>query len=389
MSNEIYESLQECFGGLEDPRSEINRVHRLMDMVVITICAVICGADDWEAVAEYGEAKQGWLSSFLALPEGIPSHDTFWRVFRRLNGEQFQQCFLAWVQSLASVLPQGVTASHTPEVIAIDGKQLRRSHDGEAGHAPIHLLSAWATEQQLVLGQLRVDEKSNEIVAIPALLKALDIAGSVVTIDAMGCQTGIAQQIVEQGGDYLLALKGNHPWLYEDVQLLFDNLAECGVTVNDASWYRQVHKGHGRIEIRQAWVVTDPAILNNLRGSEKWPHLTALVKLEAERLTASGRNSQSRYYLASWALSPQQAITLTRSHWCIENSLHWVLDMAFREDESRLRKDYGAHNFAILRHIALNLLKQEKTNRLGVKNKRLRAAWDNDYLLRVLAPLFA
>ena len=384
MSNQIYVSLQESFGVLEDPRSEINRVHLLMDMVVITICAVICGADDWEAVAEYGEAKQEWLSSFLTLPEGIPSHDTFWRVFRSLDSAQFQRCFLEWVSSLAEVLPR--------EVIAVDGKQLRRSHDAPttaSGHASIHMLSAWATKQQLVLGQLRVDEKSNEITAIPDLLKALDISGCIVTIDAMGCQTGIAQQIVEQGGDYLLALKGNQGLLYEDTQLLFDNLTACGISADQISQRRQVDKGHGRIEVRQAWVVTDATVIQSLCGAEKWPQLTALIKLEAERLTATGRESHTRYYLASWTLSATQAISLTRRHWQIENCLHWVLDMAFREDEARLRKDHGAENFTILRHIALNLLKQEKTNTLGIKNKRLRAGWDTGYLLRVLTPLFA
>lgn len=384
MSSQIYASLQECFGTLEDPRHEMNRVHLLMDLVVITICAVICGADDWEAVADYGQAKHEWLSDFLALPGGIPSHDTFWRVFRHLDAEQFQECFLTWVQGLATGLPRAV--------IAIDGKQLRRSHDAPdtpSGHAAIHMLSAWATEQELVLGQLRVDEKSNEITAIPVLLAALDVSDCVVTIDAMGTQTAIAQQIVDQGGDYLLALKDNHPLLHEDTQLLFDNLAECGVAVNAQTYAQATAKDHGRVEIRQAWVVSDATILKSLRGSAKWPNLVALVKVTAERRLPAGRQTHTRYYLASWHLTPAQAITMTRRHWHIENCLHWVLDIAFREDECRLHKDHGPHNFAILRHIALNLLNQEKTNKLGIKNKRLRAGWDTDYLLRVLAPLWA
>jgi predicted transposase YbfD/YdcC len=381
MTKELGEQISHYFGELNDPRQAMNQAHMFMDILVISICAIICGADDWEAVADYGEAKAEWFATFLALPGGIPAHDTFWRVFRHLDAEQFQACFLKWIANFVEL--------KSGQVIALDGKQVRRSHDKSAGQAPIHMLSAWATENQLVLGQLRVDEKTNEITALPELLQALDVNGCIITMDAMGCQTEIAQTILERGGDYLLELKQNHPLLFADSDWLFSDLTAAGVTLAPAYIAREVNKDHGRIEIRQAWVITDPKLLWALRGSEKWPNLAAIVKIDAERILPDKRERNIRYYLASFAIQAQQAITMTRHHWHIENCLHWVLDIAFREDECRLRKDNGPHNFAILRHIALNLLKQETTSKLGVKNKRLRAGWDHHYLLRVLHPLFS
>ena len=381
MSAEIRERIASCFAEVQDPRQPINQSHLFIDLLVISICAIVCGADDWEAVADYAEAKETWLATFLALPGGPPAHDTFWRVFRHLDAEQFQRSFVEWVSSMVELKPG--------QVVALDGKQVRRSHDHAEGRAPIHMLSAWATENQLVLGQLRVDEKTNQITALPELLSLLDIKGCIVTVDALGSQVEVAQTIIDRGGDYLFALKANHPLLFEDTELLFTDLAAAGVQLTPDAVARDVNKDHGRIEIRQAWVITERAVLQALRGTEKWPQLTAIVKVEAERVLPDKRQRNTRYYLASFPLHAQQAITMTRHHWHVENCLHWVLDLAFREDECRIRKDNGPHNFALLRHIALNLLKQEQTCKLGIKNKRLKAGWDDGYRLRVLQPLFS
>ena len=373
-------SIERHFGTLVDPRQAMNQAHRLLDIVVIAICAIISGADDWEAVADFGRAKAEWFRQFLALPHGIPAHDTFWRVFRALEPEPFQRCFLEWIQAVSCVT-QG-------QVIAIDGKKLRRSHDKGLGKQAIHMVSAWASVNGLTLGQRKVDDKSNEITAIPVLLDVLDLAGCIVTIDAMGCHTEIAQAIVDKQADYLLVLKENQPLLYEDVTLLFDDLAQSHFTAYAYDHAKTVDKDHGRIEVRQAWTISDPALLRALRTTAKWPKLHTLVKVQAERYIGQHRTLETRYYISSHAADAAHLLAATRTHWSIENSCHWVLDLAFREDECRLRKDHGAQNFAILRHIALNCLKQERTAKLGVKNRRLRTGWDNDYLLTVLSSLF-
>jgi predicted transposase YbfD/YdcC len=372
------------FAELEDPRQAINQRHKFVDILVIAICAAICGADDWESVEMFGQAKEKWLRSFLELPHGIPAHDTFWRVFRWLDPEQFQACFLRWMRAIAQVT-EG-------EVVALDGKQVRRSFDTQGGQAAITVVSAWARANRLVLGQRQVDAKSNEITAVPELLEALMLKGCTVTLDALNCQTQTAETIVAQGADYLLALKANHPLLYADVVELFDTLAE---DVQKQAAYtfphdhaKTVDKGHGRIEVRQAWTLADAALLAGLRTADQWPHLTTLVKVQAERYVAEQHTRQTRYYLSSTQASAAELLEKVRAHWSIENSLHWVLDIAFREDQSRLRKDNGAVNFATLRRIALNLLKQEQTLKLGIKNKRLRAGWDHDYLLTILQPIF-
>jgi predicted transposase YbfD/YdcC len=380
MCQEYRRNVVEHFAELEDPRHSANREHKFIDILVITLCAAICGADDWVAVEQFGRAKQAWFETFLALPSGIPSHDTFWRVFRHLDSAQFEQCFLRWIGAIQQ-LTEG-------EVVALDGKQLRRSHDAAAGKAAIHMVSAWATRNRLVLGQRKVDDKSNEITALPELLQALDLQGCIVTIDAMGCQTEIAETIVAQEADYVLALKENHPLLYADTVLLFDDLAESDFTVYAYDTATTLDQAHGRREVRQAWTIDDPTLLAPLRTSSKWPHLTTLVKVRAERSLHEKVTLRTRYFITSCHGSALELLTHIRTHWAIENGLHWVLDLAFREDESRLRKDHGAHNFAILRHIALNLLKQEQTLRIGIKNKRLRAGWDHDFLLAVLRPLF-
>lgn len=372
--------IQSHFAALNDPRKAMNQEHLLGDIVVIAICAVICGADDWVAVADFGKAKAEWFQRFLVLPNGIPAHDTFWRVFRLLDAEAFQSCFLRWIQAVAQVTDG--------QIVAIDGKKVRRSDDKALGRNAIHMVSAWASANGLALGQRKVDEKSNEITAIPELLKVLELSGCIVTIDAMGCQTEIAQTIVDQNAEYLLALKENQGNLYADVALLFEDLAQSNFTAYAHDTAKTVDKAHGRLEVRQAWTISDPALLQALRNTEKWPNLRTLVKIQDERSIGSHHSVETRYFISSWQTSAQKLLAGVRAHWQIENACHWVLDIAFREDESRLRKDNGPQNFAVLRHIALNCLKQERSAKLGIKNKRLRAGWDSAYLATVLATLF-
>lgn len=380
-SEQTVETIDKYFSEIEDPRSTINREHKLIDILVITICAVICGADDYPAIASFGRAKERWFQEFLDLPSGIPCSSTFWRVFRVLDAEEFQRCFVRWMQGLCR-LTKG-------EIVAVDGKKLRHSFAKEDSKAAIHMVSAWASANGVVLGQRKVDDKSNEITAIPELLRTLEIEGCIVTTDAMGCQTEIAQTILDQNADYLLALKENQPHLHEDVALLFDDLEESGFrayTYDDAT---DVDKGHGRIEVRKAWVISDPDILCHLRGFQRWPQLRSVVKIQSERYLSSGNSCEVRYFISSLDRPASAILHAVRTHWSIENSCHWVLDIAFREDESRLRKGNGAQNFALLRHIALNALKQESSLRIGIKNKRLRAGWDHNYLMKVLSAAFS
>jgi predicted transposase YbfD/YdcC len=386
MEGDIAVYLAQYFGELEDPRSDHTRRHLLVDIIVITICAVVGGADDFEAIAEFGAAKEAWLRTFLALPNGIPSHDTFWRVFRALDPGQFEHCFREWVAA--------VNELHPGQVIAIDGKTVRRSHDRCLGHEPIQLVSAWATENEITLGQLRIDAKENEIVAVPALLEQLDVSGCLVTADALNCQVKTAQRVLDKQGDYLLALKENQPALWSDVTLLFDDLVASHNRAYPFHYDKSVNNGHGRIEIRQVWVVDAPDVLRLLPNGERWPQLRSLIKVQRERRLMAGetelsRTQEMRYYISSATGSAAFFNHAVRTHWRIENSAHWVLDVAFREDESRLRKDNGAQNMAILRRIALNLLKQDKSVKLGVKNKRLKATWDHNYLIRLLTNMMS
>jgi predicted transposase YbfD/YdcC len=328
---------------------------------------------------EFGKAKEPWFRTFLELPNGIPSHDTFWRVFSALDSEQFQHCFLVWMSTISK--------TSSGEIIALDGKQLRRSHDKSDGKAAIHMVSAWATSNRLVLGQVKVDEKSNEITAIPELLRRLDINGCLITIDAMGCQVDIAELIIEGGGDYLFSLKGNQSNLHEDVVLLFDDLEESNFSAYEYDHEKSVDKGHGRIEVRQCWTISDPQLIRFLRGADRFRDLRTVLKVRAERYIGDKHSVEDRYFIGSSTSRATDALLATRAHWQVENSLHWVLDIAFREDESRIRKGNGAQNFAVLRHIALNALKQEPTAKVGIKNKRLKAGWDERYLLKVLCQL--
>lgn len=368
------QSLHDAFADLTDPRVDRTKEHRLLDIVAIAISAVICGADSWVAVEEFGHAKQGWLRSFLGLPGGIPSHDTFGRVFAALDAEQFQQGFLRWVR--AAWPP---TAG---DVVAVDGKTLRGSHDRGVGKDAIHLVSAWAGQARLVLAQPTVDTKSNEITAIPDVLRLLDLDGCTVTIDAMGCQTAIATQIVQQGANYVLAVKENQEQLQRDIVDTF-RYAQAAAWRGVPHAHTQTVEGeHGRIETRHYWLIDDPEVLAYLNPKGAWQGLSAIGMALTERHTGTAADEQ-RYYILSGRPSVAAFAHAVRGHWGIENCVHWVLDVTFNEDRSRVRHGNAPQNFGVLRHIALNLLRQEPSKG-SINTKRFRAALDEQYLRKVL-----
>jgi predicted transposase YbfD/YdcC len=356
------------FSSLKDPRVNRQKKHQLQDIFFISLCAMICGADNWVAIEEFGLAKEAWFTELLGLAHGIPSHDTFGEVYAAIDTDQFSDCFSRWVADLAS-LTEG-------EVIAIDGKCLRRSVDKASKKAAIHMVSAWVQQNNLVLGQVKVDDKANEITAIPPLLSRLDIAGAGVTIDAMGCQKKIAEQIKRQGGDYVLSLKGNQGTLHDDVLTFFtSSLSPAAASVS--------YDGeHGRIETRTIRATSDVAWLQE---RHEWQGLQSIIAVTAKREIGDKVTEETRYFISSLdANDPKRLERVVRAHWAIENNLHWVLDIAFDEDSNRTRKGHSAANLAVIRHIALNPIKTEKTSKVGVKIKRLKAGWDNDYLLRVI-----
>lgn len=367
-------SIIDHFQGLEDPRIERSKEHLLIDILTIAILAVICGADGWVGIETYGKAKYKWLKTFLALPNGIPSHDTFARVFARLAPEQLQECFLSWVRSVSRIT--------CGEIIAIDGKSARHSFDKGQKKGAIHMVSAWASQNRLVLGQRKVDDKSNEITAIPELLKVLELHGCIVTIDAMGTQKHIAKQIIEQGGDYVLALKGNQGNLFEDVRQIFAQAQSKNFQGIEHDFFQTLDAGHGRLEKRRCWSLGQ---VEWLLDAQLWVGLTSIAMVESIRESDGKTSREVRYYISSLAPDARRTAMAIRNHWSIENPLHWVLDVAFREDECRIRSGHAPENFALLRHLALSILNQETTANIGVKNKRLRAGWDDDYLLEVLA----
>ena len=365
-------ALLEHFATLPDPRIARHRWHKLSDILVIAVCAVLCGAESYPAIEDFGHEREEWLKQFLELPEGIPSHDTFNRVLRLLDPVQFQACFLSWMQAVAEVT-QG-------EVVAIDGKALRRSFAKGTAKRAVHMVSAWATVNGVVLGQRKVDTKSNEITAIPELLDLLALRGCIVTIDAMGCQRTIAQKIVEQGADYVLALKGNQPTLEQTVAHFFVAGPEAEAHRTASAYAEQTEQGHGRVETRCAWISEE---LTAELTALAWPGLRSIGMVEATRTLAGETTVEQRFYLTSLQSDAQQFARAVRNHWGIENKLHWTLDVTFREDQSRLRTGHGPENFAVLRHIALNLLRQEPSPK-SLPRKRLACALNPDYLLKVL-----
>jgi predicted transposase YbfD/YdcC len=355
------------FSELTDPRVERNREHLLEEILLIAIAAVLSGAESWNDIADYGHDKQEWLKTFLTLPGGIPSHDTFNRVFAALDPEELEKGFVAWVSSIAKL-----TAG---EVVAIDGKTLCGTRE-QGKKKLVHMVSAWAEGNGLVLGQRKVDEKSNEITAIPKLLDALELAGTVVTIDAMGCQREIASKIVEKKADYVLAVKENQGLLAEQIRDSFLLLASESVS-------EEVDCGHGRVEQRRCSVIADLSIIEK---AAEWASLQGLVRIESERFhKATGKTeSEIRYYITSLKPDAARLNAVVRQHWGIENKLHWVLDVGFGEDLDRKRAGHAAQNFSLLNRIALNLLKQETSFKRGIKGKRLKAAWNHPYLLKLL-----
>ena len=360
---------------LTDPRcpDAPNSRHLLMDMLVIAVCAVIGGAEGWEDIEEYGKAQAEWLADLLDLPHGIPGHDTFRRVLSRWDPEELTACFIAWTQALSE--------ASDGDMVSIDGKTLRHAFDRATSTAAIHMVSAWASANRLMLGQLKVDEKSNEITAIPKLLQLLDVKGAVVTIDAMGCQKEMAKTITEQGADDVLALKDHHPTLAETGTLLLNDARDTAFADIKHAYHETVDGDHGRIETRRYWMTSEIAWLG---AQTSWANLHSVGMVESRREIGETVQIDTRYFLTSL---PAQGVRFTqavRQHWGIENSLHWVLDISFDEDACQIRKGQGAQTFAVLRHIALNLLRREPHHKRGIKARRKRAGWDRDYLVQVL-----
>lgn len=365
-------SLVGHFSMLEDPRDALRRRHNLLDMVIIAIAATLAGADGWVAIAQFGRAKEVWFRQFLELPNGIPSHDTFGRVFSLLAPEAFEACFRAWVASIRTVIPG--------EIIAIDGKTLRRSHNRAKGLAALHLVSAWATANRVVLGQVATDAKSNAITAIPQLLALLMLKGAIVTIDAMGCQTKIAEQIIDQGGNDLLALKGNQGVLAAEVEEAFieaDAKDDAGL---ESEALDTVERGHGRIETRRYRTLGE---LSGVPRSALWKGMNMIGMVESTREIAGKISRETRFFIGSIGTGVVDFGRAARGHWGVENDLHWSLDVAMREDDCRVRETQARENLAVLRHIAMSRLKNDSA-KLGIKNKRLKAGWDEQYLEKLL-----
>lgn len=360
-------SLKEHFGEIEDKRNGNAIRHVLIDIIILSVLAVLCGAEGFIEIEQFGIGRIEWLKSFLELPNGIPSHDTLERVFRMIDPDQFRGCFIGWVKS---IVPK------VAGVVALDGKYLRGSKDNE--QKALDIVSAWSCENNLVLGQYKTNEKSNEITAIPELLKMLEISGCIVTIDAMGTQKEIAQTIISKEADYILALKGNQGSLNDDVSLYFETESK------DLETYKTTDCSHGRIEKRQYFVSNE---VSWLKERHDWCGLNGIGCVISKRTIDEKTTTEKRYFIYSKPMTAKEFANNQRQHWSIENSLHWVLDVGFNEDKSRIRKDNAPENMAIIRHITLNILKQEKSLKVGINAKRMRCAWDNSYLFKILNTL--
>jgi len=374
MSNVTTRPLAEYFSKLPDRRIQRKCRHEFMDVILIVLCGTIVGADDFVSIAEFAQAKEEWLKERLGLklPEGIPSHDTLNRIFATIRPKEFHDCFLGWVADVTDTLK----LKHIP----IDGKTMRGSKKKTAQGAckAVHIVSAWASEQGITLAQVKTDEKSNEITAIPELLHLLDISGALVSIDAMGCQKEIAQQIVDKKGDYLLAVKDNQHRLFEDLQCLADQAMEKDYA--GLSMFMTNEKGHGRVEMRSCFVIEE---LESIRDLALWPKLKSVVCVVSQREVKGKTSDEIRFYISSRQASAKDFLNAVRTHWSIENPCHWVLDVAFREDDHRLREGHAPENMSLVRKIALAMLKKAKA-KIGIKNRRLKAGWDDSFLEHVL-----
>ncbi len=362
--------LLDYFRDVTDPRVERTKLHNLEDILAIAISATICGAQGWYEMAFFGQCKHQWFKTFLKLPNGIPTDDTFRRVISALRPDEFEACFQRWTKAVSNL---------RNDIIAIDGKTLRRSHDNANNKSAIHIVSAWACENKMVFGQIATDEKSNEITAIPKLLEMLVLDGSVVTIDAMGCQKKIAEKIIDSNGDYIFSLKGNHGTLHKEVKLFLDDAIANG---GDYDYNQTTDGGHGRVEVRKVWYCQD---VQWIQDCKDWPGLSSLVAVESQRMVDDEISTERRYFISSLSCIGAETIGhMIRSHWGVENNLHWSLDVSFGEDDCRIRKGFGAENVSRLRRIALNLLKQEETAKCSIKAKRNKAGWDEKYIQKLL-----
>ena len=372
-------TIHKAFETLHDPRQSGKTKHPLINIILMGICGTLCGANNWTQISAFCETQKEWLAEFLEMPDGVPSHDTFGKVFAMINCEAFSEGFQKWIAILSPVV-----GKH----IAIDGKYAIGSQDKSIGRNAIDMVSAFATESGLTLAQHKVDEKSNEITAIPRLLELLNVNACVVTIDAMGCQKEIAQQLTEAGADYILSLKGNQGHLHKDTMEMFDYFHKIGFKDIPHTYHRQVNGGHGRIEIREAWVFSPQPYAQYFRTLSEWTTIETLVMVRSERHLNGKVQQETRYYISSLTDEAERQLSFIRQHWGIENGLHWVLDVAFRQDMQRTRKNNSSANLVCLHHIALNLLRLDKS-RGGIETKRLKCGWDVAFRRRVLAPILS